>query len=588
MAKKVYTDPEEQRREAGVDAPIEELSKIEKLKLSSHGLRGQVAEELADENTPNVSDDSYQLMKHFGMYQQDDRDTRIERKRAGLDKEWSFMIRTKIPGGVATAEQYLAMDAVAGKYANGTIRLTTRQTIQFHGVIKGTLKPLVTDLNTTLLSTYGACGDVVRNTMADPVADISPDPIYRCADEMIEMAKRISDRYLPKSCGYYDIFIDDENLTEQLAPKATRDEIEDVYLDLYMPRKFKIGITVPENNSVDIFTQDLGLVALQDENGKLYGYNILAGGGLGHGHGKKETFPRAADPICFVKPEDVLDAVHAVITIQRDYGNRQDRKQARLKYVLHNFGVEWFKKTMEERVGKPLDPPVEIGEHDWGYDDHVGWHEQKDGLLYLGIFIENGRIKDTAEHQQRTAIRQVVEKFRPQVRITPQQNIVLSHIKPEDKEVIQSILESAHISTGNGWLSNLRKHEIACVALPTCGLALAESERVLPNLIDELEKLGHGEEKIHIRMSGCPNSCSRAPMSEIGIIGRAPGKYNLYLGGDYEGTRTNTIYKETMKFEELAPEISRLIKKWRAERNEGEAFGDYCHRIGVEALADAG
>lgn len=583
MSEKKYSSPEEMRRTVGIDAPLDQVSGAERLKLASIGLRGTVLAELLDASTPNVTEDAYQLMKHHGMYQQDDRDTRNVRKRAGLDKEWSFMVRTKIPGGVATAEQYLAMDDVAAKYAGATLRLTTRQTIQFHGIVKGDVRDMLTDLNRAVLSTYGACGDVVRNTMCDPVCDISTDPIYSCAADMVELSRQISHRYMPRSCGYYDIYINDEDLTEQLAPKATRNEEEDIYGPRYMPRKFKIGLTVPENNSVDVYTQDLGIVVIRNDDGSLRGYNILAGGGLGHGHGKKETFPRAADDICFVEPADIMSAIHEVITIQRDYGNRADRKQARLKYVLHEVGADWFREEMGRRMGKTLAPAVPIA--NWGYHDHLGWNTQPDGLLYVGIFVENGRIKDTPELATRSLLRRIVEQFRPQVRITPQQNIVLSHIRPEDKAAIQAILDEARLSSGNGWLSTLRRGEVACVALPTCGLALAESERVLPTLIDQLEALGHADERISIRMSGCPNSCSRAPMAEVGIIGRAPGKYNLYLGGDYEGLRVNTLYKETLPFDQLAPEISRLIKKWHGERQSGEAFGDYCLRLGNEALA---
>lgn len=580
MADKLYKDPETHRREVGIDAPLEKKSKNEQLKAASHGFRGDVLQQITDPSLVAVTEETNNLMKHFGMYQQDNRDTRNERKRAGLDKDYSFMIRVKTVGGVASAEQYLVSDAVCEKFGNGTMRLTTRQTIQFHGVVKGNLQPLATELAKLNVVSYGACGDVVRNVCCDPIADISTDPIYSAAGDLLSIGLAINKKYLPKSHAYYDIFVTDPETNEKVTPKE--DEEETTYGLTYMPRKFKIALTVPENNSVDVFTHDLGIVALRNPDGSLKGYNITVGGGMGSSHGNKETFPRAADLVAFVKPEDVMAAVDAVITIQRDYGNRTDRKRARLKYVLDDLGPRWFHEEMERRIGKQLEDALPID--NWGYDDHLGWHRQKDGNLYVGIFIENGRIADTAEKKLRTALRELIAKYRPQVRFTAQQNIILSHIDPKDQQAIEGDLRAAGISSGNGWLTNLRRHEIACVALPTCGLALAESERVLPTLIDKLEEMGFGDEKVHIRMSGCPNACSRSPMSEIGLIGRAPGKYNLYLGGDYEGLRANILFKETVTFEQLPIEIGRLLTRWRAERQEGEAFGDYTLRVGFEAL----
>lgn len=580
MSDKQYKDPAWVRANQGIDAPAEKKSKNEHLKAASRGFRGTVKEQIEDPALVAVDEETNNLMKHFGMYQQDNRDTRIERKRAGLDKEFSFMIRIKTVGGVASAEQYLVADDVCGRYGNGTMRLTTRQTIQFHGVVKGNLQPLATEMAKLDVVSYGACGDVVRNVCCDPIADISPAPIYSASAELLALGRAINAKYLPKSHAYYDIFITDPETKEKVGPKE--DEEETTYGLTYMPRKFKIALTVPENNSVDVFTNDLGIVALRNPDGSLRGYNILAGGGMGSSHGNKETFPRAADMVAFVTPEDVMAAVDAVITIQRDYGNRTDRKRARLKYVLDELGPRWFHEEMERRVGKPLADAEPID--NWGYDDHLGWHSQKDGRLYVGIFIENGRIADTPGKPLRTALRNLIAKYRPQVRFTAQQNIVLSNIEPKDQQAIEAELRGAAISSGNGWLSNLRRHEIACVALPTCGLALAESERVLPTLIDKLEEMGFGDEKVHIRMSGCPNACSRSPMSEIGLVGRAPGKYNLYLGGDYEGLRANILFKETVPFDQLPAEIARLLTRWRNERTQGEAFGDYCLRIGLDNL----
>ncbi len=582
-----YKDPELLRKEQGIDAPLEAKSGPEKLKLSSHGLRGNVKKEMLDEAVPMVSDESNALMKHFGMYQQDDRDVRTERKRAGLDKDYSFMIRTKLPGGVATPEQYLIMDDIATKYSNGSIRLTTRQTIQFHGVGKLKLQETVRELNARLLTTYGACGDVVRNVMNCPVVDIDRTPEWRGREVFADLARVINERTLPRTMAYYDIFINGEK-DNALVPTATlRDEKEDLYGDSYMPRKFKIGLTIPQDNCVDVFTQDLGIVALLGADHKVRGYNILAGGGLGASHGNKETYPRAADPICFVTPDEVLRAVDAVITTQRDYGSRTNRKHARLKYLLDDVGPVWLREEMGRRMNVSLPPAEAIPASAWAVHDHLGWHEQiQPGLYYVGIFIENGRISDTNRHGKpvRTNLRRIIDKFRPQVRATPQQNILLANISEKHIKEITAILEDSGLSTGNGKLSTLRRNEMACVALPTCGLALAESERVLPTVIDRLEDLGCGNERITIRMSGCPNSCSRAPMAEIGIIGRAPNKYNLYVGGDYEGTRVNQLLKENVLFDELPTEISRLINRWRAERKGDEPFGDWSLRLGIDAL----
>ncbi len=585
MSDNIYKDPEELRKESGIDSPVEKRSKVDKLKLESRGLRGNVLQEMTDESTPNVSEESYQLMKHFGMYQQDDRDTRIERKRAGLDKDFSFMVRTKAPGGKLTPEQYLILDDCATKYSKGSIRLTTRQTIQFHGIGKLRLQGLTQDLNTRLLTTYGACGDVVRNTMCCPVIDLDGRSEWRGREVFETLAQQISDRTLPRTNAFYDVFINGDRENGDVPTFTRRSEVEDIYGEVYMPRKFKIGITVPEDNCVDVFTQDLGIVGIFDE-GNLRGYNLMVGGGLGHSHSNKATYPRVASPLAFVEPDDIMAAVDAIITIQRDYGNRLDRKQARLKYLLDNVGLEWFHSEMARRMNMDVAGPVEIPESAWGYDDHLGWHEQSQpGLLYVGVFIENGRIIDLPGLPMRSILRKIVEKFRPTVRLTPQQNLVFGNISEKHRDEIQSMLDDAGLSVGNdGKLSELRRHEISCVALPTCGLALAEAERAMPTLIDKLEELGYGNERISMRMSGCPNSCSRAPASEIGLIGCAPGKYNLYVGGDFEGNRLNQVIGERLLFDDLPGTIGQLIDRWKSERNEGEAFGDWTVRVGVETL----
>lgn len=585
MSDQELRNPEELRKEAGIDAPEDKKSGVEKLKLNSRGLRGEVAKELDDPELPAVSHDSYQLMKHFGMYQQDNRDTRIERKRAGLDKEYSFMLRTKVPGGQLTPDQYLVLDDCAGKHANGSLRLTTRQTIQFHGVGKDNLRALANQLNDGLLTTYGACGDVVRNTMTCPVIDIDPREEWAGREVFMTLAREISNRTMPRTNAFYEIFIDGERQKDMEPKFELRSEVEDIYGTSYMPRKFKIGITIPGDNCVDVYTQDLGLVAIV-EGGAVVGYNLMVGGGLGHSHSNKATYPRAASPVAYVEAGHVLAAVDAVITIQRDYGDRTDRKQARLKYLVDRVGLDWFHEEIERRMGRKLEPAKDIPASAWEMHDHLGWHEQKQpGLYYVGVFIENGRIADRPGNPIRTNLRRIIEKFRPQVRITAQQNLVLANIAERNREEIDRILKDTGLAVSpNGKLSELRRHEIACVALPTCGLALAEAERAMPSLIDQLEDRGFRDERISIRMSGCPNSCSRPSAAEIGIIGCAPGKYNLYVGGDFEGTRLNELFKEKIPFDDLADEIGKLITRWRAERQDGEAFGDWTLRMGVEAL----
>ncbi len=588
MSDKQYRDPDEVRREQGIDAPMDKKSKVERLKAGSDGLRGNVREEMLDPEAPAVSNDSYQLMKHFGMYQQDDRDTRKERRRAGLDKDYSFMVRTKVPGGLLTADQYLTLDDIAVRHSKGSLRLTTRQTIQFHGVGKEKLCSLVRDLNRELMNSYGACGDVVRNTMSCPVIDIDPDPRWAGRGVFRELTRQISDRYLPRSTAFYDVFIDGERQDELGSKIKLRDEREDIYGETYMPRKFKIGVTIPEDNCVDIFSQDLGLVALI-EDGEVQGYNVLAGGGLGFTHGKEDTYPRLATPVAFASTRDVLYAVEAVVTIQRDYGNRVNRKRARLKYVLDELGPQWFHEEMVRRTGGRVEPARPIAPERWEMPDHLGWHEQKQsGLFYAGIFIENGRIVDKPGDPMRANLRKIVERFRPQVRITPQQNLILCNVSAKHRREMDAMLRDSGFSTKvkRGGLSELRRHEMACVALPTCGLALSESERVMPGIIGRLEEMGFGKERVSIRISGCPNSCSRPNMSEIGIIGRAPNKFNLYVGGDFEGTRLNQLLHENIVTEDLAPRIGGLLRRWKQERREGEAFGDWSLRAGVDALRE--
>lgn len=525
------------------------LTKEEKIKEASSLLRGTIKEELS-QSSSHFNDTDSKLLKFHGIYGQDNRDVRRERTEKGLEKEYSFMIRTKLPGGELTSDQYLRLNDISDKYSNKTLRITTRQTIQFHGVIKGNLKKTLSEINKNLVTTFGACGDVVRNVVACPVCNIDPNyPV-----DLTSIAKEISNHLLPNTKSYYEIWINDEKI--ELDTK----EEEPIYGKTYLPRKFKIGLCLPDDNCIDVFTQDVGAVGIY-QGKALHGFNLLIGGGLGHHHNKPETYPRLASEFCFVTPEKLLKTVETIVLIQRDFGGRTNRKHARLKYLIDDRGLEWFKDELEKRLGtshnKPfLEPYRKI--ESYKTCDHLGWNKQINGQWYIGLFIENGRIADTKERKIKTGLKEIIEKFKPSIRLTTQQNIVLTNIKEEDKKKIDEILKISNIFTVES-VSSLRRNSMACPALPTCSLALAEAERALPNIINELEEVGLGNKKVSIRMSGCPNSCSRPPVAEIGVIGTSANKYNIYTGGDFEGTKLNKLYKENISGEELTSEIAKLL-----------------------------
>ncbi len=553
-------------------------TKVEELKAASNGLIGSLFDELADETTDKVSEDAYQLLKFHGSYQQDDRDLRKERKKQGLDRAWQFMVRTKFAGGRLTADQYLLADELATTLANNTIRITTRQDFQFHGVGKANLRELIRGLNERWITTYGGCGDITRNTLTCPVADLLPGHTF----DYQALAQQISDHFMADSTAYYELWLDGEKiLADGSRVKVQPKRDESFYGPTYMPRKHKIVIGLPHDNCVDLFTNDLALEAVLGDDGQLRGFNLIAGGGLGSTHGKKETFPRLGDKIGFLPPEQALPALEAATAIYRDYGDRTNRRHARLKYVLEDHGVEWFRAEMARRLGAPLDPPAEVGEY--GVHDHLGWHQQADGRWLVGIWVENGRIKDTLSHPTKTVLRTIVEAIRPEIRLTAHQNIILANIRAEDKPRVEALLAQHTLSTGNSNLSTLRRYAMACPALPTCGLAVAESERYLPDVITELERRGYGDERVWIRMSGCPNSCSRPPTAEIGIIGRSLGLYNLYVGGSFEGTRLARLYQADVRSHVLVDVLADVIDQWRQGRAPGEAFGDWAYR---ELVAD--
>ncbi len=549
-------------------------SKVEQIKAESQHLRGQIAEELQSERS-HFSEAQIQLLKFHGTYQQEDRDARQVRKSAGAEKAYQFMVRSRIPGGALTAEQYLAEDEIADRYSNGTLRITTRQGFQLHGVLKGNLHSTIHDINEALLSTLAACGDVNRNVMGCPA------PTSSGAQAKIqELAHQIAMHFAPRSKAYHEIWIDGEKVH---AVEET-EEVEPIYGPTYLPRKFKIGITLPNDNCIDIFTQDIGLIARLNGD-TLTGFTIIVGGSMGMTHGKKETFPRLATPLCDVTPEQTMAVIEAIVTIQRDYGDRQNRKHARMKYLVEEQGIEWFRAELEQRLGYEVRHPQPVEIHD--VEDHLGWQRQHDGRWFVGLHVENGRIKDTASLRLKSGLQHVIKQFRPGIRLTAQQNILLTDIPEEQRQPLEDALRDYGISTDPA-AAGAYRFAMACPALPTCGLALAEAERALPAVVKQIEcdmeTLGLAGEPLSMRMTGCPNGCARPYMGDIGIVGRTKDIYHLYVGGDWANTRMNTLFAPTVRREQLAETIKPLLRLWRDERHPQESFGDYCHRVGVEYL----
>jgi sulfite reductase (ferredoxin) len=550
-------------------------SGVERIKLESRNLRGRLADDLKDSSTPTLSAGQEQLIKFHGIYQQEDRDARQARKAAGMAKSYNFMVRSRIPGGAVTPEQYLTHDDLAGRFANNTIRITTRQGFQLHGVLKGDLQPTIRSINDALLSTLAACGDVNRNVMACPAPVTS-----RLHGQVQEIAHKLAMHLAPKSGAYHEIWIDGESVATLETPQ---DEVEPIYGETYLPRKFKIGVAFPGDNCVDIYTQDVGLVAELDE-GELVGFNLVIGGGMGMTHGKTETYPRLATPLCFAKPEEVVEIVEAIVTVQRDFGDRTNRKHARMKYLVEERGIDWFKAEVERRLERSLSAAKPVEWH--GVDDHLGWHEQADGRLFLGLWIENGRIKDTPTIRLRSGLRRLVETFSPGIRLTGQQNILLTDIEPGDRAAVEALLAEYGIASDPEAAGGVRRHALSCPALPTCGLALSDAERALPDLVRQVERdmaeLGMSGDQLSIRMTGCPNGCARPYMGDIGLVGKTRDVYNVYLGGDWANTRMNTLFAPSVRLEDLAATIKPLLILWRDEREDDESFGDYVHRVGPD------
>lgn len=543
------------------------LSVNEQIKGNSRLLRGTIAGDMTDSSTGAISEANSQLTKFHGLYLQDDRDLRQERRNQGREKAFAFMLRVRLPGGRCTSRQYLMLDQLADERGSGTLRLTTRQTFQLHGILKGNVKPVIQDLHTVLLDSIAACGDVNRNVMAPPNPEQSV--IHQ---QVYELARGFGEAMLPRTRAYHEIWLD-----EQLAAGG-EPEVEPFYGATYLPRKFKTAFAVPPSNDVDLFSQDLGFIAVV-ENGSLAGFNVAVGGGMGMSHGNAETFPRLADVVGFVLPDQVKPLGAAVIAAQRDYGDRVNRKHARLKYTIEDRGLDWFKAEVERRAGFQLQPtqPWEFTE----IADHYGWHRAADGSWFFVLFVLSGRIRDTPQQQMKTALREIARIHGGDFRLTPSQNISISGVPDAAKPAIEGILARCGLATQNGQ-SGLRLNALSCVALPTCGLALAESERALPSLLEKLEAVlddcGLRHDAISLRMTGCPNGCARPYLAEIGIVGKAPNKYHLYLGARYEGTRLNQLYAESLTPDEIVATLAPMIRRYGRERAAGERFGDFCHR----------
>ncbi len=555
---------------------IAKPSAVEVFKLQSNYLLEPIPEELDDGND-FFGKASIQLLKHHGTYQQDNRDQR------GKDgKVYSFMVRTAIPGGKLTSAQLLAELDLCDEVGNGTLRITTRQGLQLHGVVKSNLKQVIHRINEVQLTTLSACGDVERNVMCSP-CPYKGDPVY---DQMQDLADRLAVHLRPHTSAYHELWLTDQETGEKqrAGGGAIGHEVEPIYGPTYLPRKFKIGIGLPGDNSADIYSNDLGLLAVC-ENWNIVGYNVLVGGGFGVTPSAKKTFAAIAEPLCFVSSAEVIDVVTAIVKVQRDFGNRSDRKVARMKYLIHNWGLDRFKQKVEEYHVGPLPPPRPIVVDD--FNDGLGWHPQGDGRWFYGLNVENGRIKDEGSFRLKTALRVIGKELRPPLRLTPHQSILFCELEASERPRLEEIFRRHGLPLSEE-ISQVRRWSMACPALPTCGLAITESERVLPGMLDQLEteldRLGLAEEVFTTRMTGCPNGCTRPYNSDIGLVGKTVGKYTIFLGGRRLGDRLNFVYKDLVPEEEVVSTLVRVFDYFKDSRGEGETFGDFCHRQGVDNL----
>jgi len=565
-------------------------SKSEGLKERSNYLREPVATELLQETT-HFTEDGIQILKFHGSYQQDNRDNRVK----GQEKDYQFMLRTRNPGGFTPPQLYLALDKLSEEYGNHTIRVTTRQGFQLHGVLKKNLKAVFSSIIKNMGSTLGACGDLNRNVMAPP-APYKNRPEYQYA---LQYANNVADLLTPQTGAYYEIWLDGEKAVsaeEDPAVKAARqkngngtifsdDKEEPIYGSHYMPRKFKCSVTVPGDNSIDLYSQDLSLVVITNEAGELQGFDVFAGGGLGRTHNKEETFARVADEICYVAKDDVYDLVKAIVATQRDFGDRTDRRHARLKYLINDKGVQWFREKVAEYFGKPLEAFKPLPE--WKYLDFLGWHEQGDGKLFVGISVDNGRIKDEGSFQLKTALREIVQKYNLPVLATPHQNVLIYDISPDIKQEIQGILDRCGIQSETA-IDPLVRYGMACPAMPTCGLAITESERVMPSILERiralLSKVGLEDEHLVVRMTGCPNGCARPYMAELGFVGSSPESYQIWLGGSPDQTRLAKAIEEKLHVKDFEAFLEPIFVYFKQKRQLSESFGNFCDRVGLESI----
>jgi sulfite reductase (NADPH) hemoprotein beta-component len=554
-----------------------QLSANESIKGRSNYLRGSIAAGLADTSTGAISEDDNQLLKFHGAYQQDDRDLRAQRRKDKLEKAYSFMVRVRVPGGVITPAQWLEADRLATRFGNGTIKVTTRQTLQLHGIIKGNLKRTIQQINQAAMDTIAACGDVNRNVMCNANPYLS-----KVHAQVLGLARDISNHLTPRTRAYHEIWLDDAMIASSQA------DVEPIYGKTYLPRKFKIALAVPPSNDVDVYANCLSFIAIVEDE-CLTGFNVAVGGGMGTSHGNEATYPRIADVIGFCTPQQVVEVAEKAVLVQRDFGDRTDRKHARFKYTVDDHGPAWILDKINAYLGYTLGPARSFAFDDNG--DRFGWVDDSNGNSHLTVYVQGGRVLDTPAYPLLTGLREIARVHDGDLRFTANQNLVIANVSPAKRAQIEQLLEQYGIK-GSHLQSALRLNSLACVALPTCGLALAEAERYLPELLTGLEELiednGLRHDAITLRLTGCPNGCARPFLAEIGLVGKAPGKYNVYLGGGFAGQRLSKLYRESVPGETIKDLLAPLIARYAKERGDGERFGDFCVRAGYVAATVQG
>jgi len=553
------------------------LSPVETIKEGSNYLKGTIDQEIAD-SVDHFDKSNIQLLKFHGTYQQDDRDSRLTAKKTGAGKAYSMMVRLRIPGGRMQSDQMLAMLDLCERLGNSTMKVTTRQTLQLHGVLKDDLRETISYINEMALSTLAACGDVNRNIMCCPAKRTGS--IHA---EMEKLTDELTEALAPQTPAYHELWLTDPDSGEKTLEGGGA--IEPLYGPTYLPRKFKMGIALPEDNCIDIYTQDVGFLAIV-RDGAIVGYNVLVGGGMGTTPSAKKTFPALAKRMAFVTPDQAVGIAQAILKVQRDNGNRGDRKTARMKYLINDWGIQKFRAEVEKYFGQPLADCTEDDVH--GFDDHMGWQEQGDGKWSYGLNIENGRLYDNEDRQLKATLRAICREFETEIRMTGHQSVIFTDIQEEDKDKLIGLIKQHQVPTTEE-TSTVRRWSMSCVALPTCGLAITESERRLPSIIDGLEtplaKLGLDRERFTIRMTGCPNGCARPYNADLALVGKAKGKYTLYAGGGWLGNRLAYIYKDLVPDDVVVDEIIAIFAAFKGHREEGESLGDFCTRIGKDDLA---